>query len=163
TPPAQSSAPQTSTQPTFQTSEARTTAQPDTGGVAFGSRNALRAVESYLSLSDFPATGLYGQRMFEGSIAQEAQYVVDDVSVAWHAQDLGSANSYLDYSSFSKSSLYEQLIYEEFTPAQAQYGVDSVSADWFAEAAESAEGYIAFSAFSESGLYDQLLYEGFTP
>jgi flagellar biosynthesis GTPase FlhF len=95
-------------------------------------KNAIKAAESYLSISGFSKAGLIEQLSSSagsGFSNQDAVFAVDHLHVNWDEQAVRSAKDYLKTSSFSCQGLIEQLSSSagsKYTQAQAEYAAKKV-------------------------------------
>lgn len=125
TPPvAQSTAPAPSTAPTQQSAPALTGPQ----------KNAVRAAQSYLSISGFSRNGLIDQLSSpagNGFDVKDATIAVDSMNVDWNQEAVKSAKQYLQLMGFSCQGLIQQLSSpagNKYTVEQARYGAKQAGA-----------------------------------
>jgi hypothetical protein len=97
-------------------------------GLTTSQKNAVRAAQSYLSISAFSKLGLIRQLSSsagDGYSVEDATAAVNDLQVDWNAQAAKAAKAYLDISPFSCAGLVQQLSSsagDQYTTAQATYG-----------------------------------------
>lgn len=124
TPSAQSTAPAPSTP------NANNAAQNLTGP----QKNAVRAAQSYLSISAFSRDGLIEQLSSQagnGFNINDATKAVDSLNVDWNQEAVKSAKQYLQMMGFSCSGLVQQLSSRagaKFTEKQATFGAQRAGA-----------------------------------
>ena len=125
TPPvAQSTAPAPSTAPTQQSAPTLTGPQ----------KNAVRAAQSYLSISGFSRNGLIDQLSSpagNGFDVKDATIAVDSMNVDWNQEAVKSAKQYLQLMGFSCQGLIQQLSSpagNKYTVEQARYGAKQAGA-----------------------------------
>jgi len=123
-PPAQSTAPAPSTP------NANNSAQSLTGP----QKNAVRAAQSYLSISAFSRDGLIEQLSSQagnGFNIHDATKTVDSLNIDWNQEAVKSAKQYLQMMGFSCSGLVQQLSSRagaKFTEQQATFGAQRAGA-----------------------------------
>ncbi len=123
-PSAQSSAPAPSTP------NAKSAPQPLTGP----QKNAVRAAQSYLSISAFSRDGLIEQLSSQagnGFNVNDATKAVDSLNVDWNQEAVKSAKQYLQMMGFSCNGLVQQLSSRagaKFTQQQATFGAQRAGA-----------------------------------
>lgn len=97
-------------------------AQPETGTMTTGQKNALEAANNYLKIMPFSYSGLIEQLEYEKYSTEDATFAADNCGADWNEQAAKSAEKYLSIMSFSRDSLIEQLEYDGYTHSQAVYG-----------------------------------------
>ena len=119
-----------STAPAPSTPNAKSTPQPLTGP----QKNAVRAAQSYLSISAFSRDGLIEQLSSQagnGFNVNDATKAVDSLNVDWNQEAVKSAKQYLQMMGFSCNSLVQQLSSRagaKFTQQQATFGAQRAGA-----------------------------------
>ena len=119
-----------STAPAPSTPNVKNTAQNLTGP----QKNAVRAAQSYLSISAFSRDGLIEQLSSQagnGFNINDATKAVDSLGVDWNQEAVKSAKQYLQMMGFSCSGLVQQLSSRagaKFTEAQATFGAQRAGA-----------------------------------
>ena len=119
-----------STAPAPSTPNAKSTPQPLTGP----QKNAVRAAQSYLSISAFSRDGLIEQLSSQagnGFNVNDATKAVDSLNVDWNQEAVKSAKQYLQMMGFSCNGLVQQLSSRagaKFTQQQATFGAQRAGA-----------------------------------
>ena len=119
-----------STAPAPSTPSAKSAPQPLTGP----QKNAVRAAQSYLSISAFSRDGLIEQLSSQagnGFNVNDATKAVDSLNVDWNQEAVKSAKQYLQMMGFSCNSLVQQLSSRagaKFTQQQATFGAQRAGA-----------------------------------
>ena len=119
-----------STAPAPRTPNANNAAQNLTGP----QKNAVRAAQSYLSISAFSRDGLIEQLSSQagnGFNINDATKAVDSLNVDWNQEAVKSAKQYLQMMGFSCSGLVQQLSSRagaKFTEKQATFGAQRAGA-----------------------------------
>ncbi len=119
-----------STAPAPSTPNAKSTPQTLTGP----QKNAVRAAQSYLSISAFSRDGLIEQLSSQagnGFNINDAIKAVDSLNVDWNLEAVKSAKQYLQMMGFSCSGLVQQLSSRagaKFTEKQAIFGAQRAGA-----------------------------------
>ena len=119
-----------STAPAPSTPNAKSTPQALTGP----QKNAVRAAQSYLSISAFSRDGLIEQLSSQagnGFNVNDATKAVDSLNVDWNQEAVKSAKQYLQMMGFSCNSLVQQLSSRagaKFTQQQATFGAQRAGA-----------------------------------
>ena len=109
---------------------AKPTAQSLTGP----QKNAVRAAQSYLSISAFSRDGLIEQLSSpagNGFDKTDATKAVDSMTIDWNQQAVKSAKEYLKLMGFSCAGLIQQLSSQagsKFTESQARFGAKQAGA-----------------------------------
>lgn len=97
-------------------------------------KNAVRAAQSYLSISAFSRDGLIQQLSSQagnGFNVNDATKAVDSLNVDWNQEAIKSAKQYLQMMGFSCSGLIQQLSSRagaKFTEKQATFGAQRAGA-----------------------------------
>jgi uncharacterized protein YecT (DUF1311 family) len=119
-----------STAPAPSTPNAKSTPQALTGP----QKNAVRAAQSYLSISAFSRDGLIEQLSSQagnGFNVNDATKAVDSLNVDWNQEAVKSAKQYLQMMGFSCNGLVQQLSSRagaKFTQQQATFGAQRAGA-----------------------------------
>jgi uncharacterized protein YecT (DUF1311 family) len=119
-----------STAPAPSTPNAKSTPQALTGP----QKNAVRAAQSYLSISAFSRDGLIEQLSSQagnGFNVNDATKAVDSLNVDWNQEAVKSAKQYLQMMGFSCKGLVQQLSSRagaKFTEQQANFGAQRAGA-----------------------------------
>ena len=119
-----------STAPAPSTPNAKSTPQALTGP----QKNAVRAAQSYLSISAFSRDGLIEQLSSQagnGFNVNDATKAVDSLNVDWNQEAVKSAKQYLQMMGFSCNGLVQQLSSRagaRFTQQQATFGAQRAGA-----------------------------------
>ena len=119
-----------STAPAPSTPSAKSAPQPLTGP----QKNAVRAAQSYLSISAFSRDGLIEQLSSQagnGFNVNDATKAVDSLNVDWNQEAVKSAKQYLQMMGFSCNGLVQQLSSRagaKFTQQQATFGAQRAGA-----------------------------------
>lgn len=119
-----------STAPVPSTPNAKSTPQALTGP----QKNAVRAAQSYLSISAFSRDGLIEQLSSQagnGFNVNDAIKAVDSLNVDWNQEAVKSAKQYLQMMGFSCNGLVQQLSSRagaKFTQQQATFGAQRAGA-----------------------------------
>ena len=119
-----------STAPVPSTPNAKSTPQALTGP----QKNAVRAAQSYLSISAFSRDGLIEQLSSQagnGFNVNDATKAVDSLNVDWNQEAVKSAKQYLQMMGFSCNGLVQQLSSRagaKFTQQQATFGAQRAGA-----------------------------------
>ena len=109
-------------------------AKPTTQSLTGPQKNAVRAAQSYLSISAFSRDGLIEQLSSpagNGFDRTDATKAVDSMTIDWNQQAVKSAKEYLKLMGFSCSGLIQQLSSKaggKFTESQARLGAKQAGA-----------------------------------
>ena len=109
-------------------------AKPTTQSLTGPQKNAVRAAQSYLSISAFSRDGLIEQLSSpagNGFDRTDSTKAVDSMTIDWNQQAVKSAKEYLKLMGFSCNGLIQQLSSKaggKFTESQARFGAKQAGA-----------------------------------